>query len=330
MFEKLLVTGGCGFIGSHFIKFAFEKWPEIKIVNLDALTYAGNKENLREVEENKDLNYKFVYGNICDEKIVRKALSEMDGIVHFAAETHVDRSILDSDVFVQTDVLGTYTLLKAVKESGVKRFLHVSTDEVYGSIEKGSFKETDTLNPKNPYSATKTAADRIAYSFFATYNVPVVIARPCNNFGPNQFPEKLIPLFSINVLHNKKVPLYGTGKNIREWIFVKDNCDALSFLLEKGVEGEVYNVGSGMEKTNLEITKKVLEVLGKDDSLIEFVKDRIGHDLRYSLDTTKLRKLGWKSKTNFDSAMKQTVEWYKENEKWWKPLLSKRDSRLNS
>jgi dTDP-glucose 4,6-dehydratase len=315
---KLLITGGAGFIGSNFIRHILKKYPDYKIINLDKLTYCGNLENLKDIENNS--NYSFVKGDICDKEIVDKLVSQVDVIIHFAAETHVDRSITDAITFIETDVIGTFTLLEAARKHNVKKFIQISTDEVYGEIKEGSFKETDELKPRNPYSAAKAAADRLAYSFFATYKLPVIITRSSNNYGPYQYPEKVIPLFVTNLLEGKKVPLYGDGLNIRDWLFVDDNCEAIDFILHNGKLGEVYNVAGKSEVTNLELTKFILKELGKDESFIEHVKDRPGHDKRYSLNIDKVQQLGWQPKHNFQEAMKQTIQWYKNNNDWWKKI----------
>ena len=319
----MLVTGGAGFIGSNFIRHMLAEHPETPIVNLDALTYAGNPESLRDVADNP--NYTFVHGDICDPGAVAAVFRNhpIDIVVHFAAESHVDRSIADGSTFVRTNVLGTFTLLDYALKHGVRRFIHVSTDEVYGSTPEGSFVETDNLNPSSPYSSSKAGSDLLARSFFITHGLPVIVTRCTNNYGPYQFPEKLIPLFATNLLEGKKVPVYGTGKNIRDWLYVLDHCRAIDFILQHGEPGEVYNIGGGAEKTNLEITEKILELLGKDESMIEYVPDRKGHDFRYSLDFGKLRALGWEPAYTFDDALAATIEWYAENEWWWRPLKTR-------
>jgi dTDP-glucose 4,6-dehydratase len=284
------------------------------------LTYAGNPDNLKDIEKNK--NYKFVKGDICDKNAVKSAMKDCSMILNFAAETHVDRSIGSPDDFIRTDVLGTHVLLNQAKENNIKRFIQISTDEVYGSTEEGTFKETDILHPNSPYSASKASGDLIAGSYWKTYNVPVIVTRSSNNFGSYQYPEKLIPLFITNILESKKIPLYGDGLNVRDWIYVLDNCEAIDFILHKGVLGEIYNIGSGNEKTNIEITKSILAELGKDESFIEYVKDRAGHDRRYALNCQKINKLGWKPKFKFDSALKETIRWYKENAAWWEKIKS--------
>jgi len=317
---KLLVTGGAGFIGSNFIRHMLDAHPDMEIINYDILTYAGNLNNLKGID--KQPRYTFIKGDICDQSLVNATLKKhpVDAIVHFAAESHVDRSITDPSAFVKTNVLGTHTLLDAARKHAVPKFIHISTDETYGSIMNGSFKETDILSPSSPYSASKAGSDLLALSYFTTYHLPVMVTRCTNNFGPYQFPEKLIPLFITNLLEGKKVPVYGTGKNIRDWIHVNDHCRAVEFLLDNGVPGEVYNIGGGHEKTNLEITDKILGLLGKDESVIEYVTDRPGHDFRYSLDSSKLRKMGWKPRYSFDDALEETVTWYRENAWWWQPL----------
>jgi dTDP-glucose 4,6-dehydratase len=313
---NLLVTGGCGFIGSNFIRYIMKKYPYHKIINLDKLTYAGNLDNLKDVEN--DPNYSFVRGDICDVALVDDLMQKVDFVVHFAAESHVDRSIEDASIFVKTNVLGTFTLLDKALKHRVRRFIHISTDEVYGSRKEGSFNEADLLTPSSAYSSSKAGSDLLAQSYNITHKLPVIITRCTNNFGPYQYPEKLIPLFITNLLENRKVPVYGTGKNVRDWIYVLDHCKAIDFLLHNGNPGEIYNIGGGAEKTNIEITKKILEILGKDESMIEYVKDRPGHDFRYSLDCSKLKSLGWAPEHEFDEALENTVNWYVENRWWWK------------
>ena len=315
---KLLITGGCGFIGSNFIRNMLEKYPDYKITNLDKLTYAGNPDNLKDIESNP--NYTFVKGDICDTDVVSKVMQDVDQVIHFAAESHVDRSIKDSSVFVTTNVLGTNTLLSCALEYDIDKFIHVSTDEVYGSIDEGSFIETDPLDPSSPYSSSKAGSDLLAMSYHTTYGLPVSITRCTNNFGPYQYPEKLIPLFITNLMEGEKVPVYGSGLNIRDWIYVDDHCSGIDFVLNNGNCGEVYNIGGGSELTNLEITHMILEMLGKDESMIRHVEDRKGHDLRYSLDCTKLKNMGWKLEFNFDTALKSTVKWYMDNRWWWESL----------
>lgn len=316
---NLLITGGAGFIGSNFIKYLLEKYPDYKIINLDKLTYAGNLENLREIEHNP--NYSFVKGDICDEKIVDKLISRKpEAIINFAAESHVDRSILDPQSFIKTDVLGTQVLLEAAKKYSIKKYVQISTDEVYGSIKTGSFTEESPLRPNNPYSASKTGADLLVRAYHQTFDLPVMITRSSNNFGPNQYPEKLIPLFVTNLLEGKKVPVYGDGQQVRDWLYVIDNCSGIDFVLHYGQIGEIYNIGGDNERTNLEITELILKQLGRDKSSIEHVKDRLGHDRRYSLDSAKLQKMGWKPRYEFEEAMAKTIQWYQDNPQWWQPL----------
>ena len=319
--RKILVTGGCGFMGSDFIRYMVET-SQVMIVNLDKLTYAGNPENLKSVEQNP--NYHFIRGDIADPAAVNEALaSGIEAVVNFAAESHVDRSIMGAEAFVHTNVLGTQVLLEAARKLGVSRFIQISTDEVYGTLgPEGKFTEESPLRPNSPYAATKAAADLICRSYFKTYGFPVIITRSTNNFGPYQFPEKLIPLFVTNALEGKTLPLYGDGLNMREWLFVRDHSRAIERVLEKGTSGEIYNIGTGTELTNLEITKAILRILERDESLIEFVKDRPGHDRRYALDWAKLRRLGWEPQAKFEKTLRQTVAWYKENESWWRRVKS--------
>lgn len=317
---KILITGGAGFMGSNAVKYFLKKYPDIQIVNLDKLTYAGNLENLKGIEN--DSRYKFIKGDIADEKIVDEAAKNVDVIINYAAETHVDRSILDPKAFITTDVLGTYTLLEAAKKYGIKKYIQISTDEVFGSINNGKFTEESPFEPNSPYAASKAGGDHLCRAYFKTYGTPVIMTHSCNFFGPYQYPEKLIPLFITNLLENKKVPVYGDGQQIREWIFTEDHCRAIDAILQKGEIGEVYNIGTGNEIPNIEITKILLNELGKDESSIDYVKDRPGHDRRYAIDSGKLRKLGWQPEVNFEQGIKQTVDWYKQNEQWWKRIKS--------
>ena len=317
--KRLLVTGGAGFIGSNFIRRILTVYPDYKVVNLDKLTYCGNLENLRDVEKHK--NYTFVKGDIADEKLVAGLVKDCDTIVNFAAESHVDRSITDPGEFVRTNVFGTHTLLEAAKKSGIGLFVQISTDEVYGSIAEGAFTEMSVLAPNSPYSATKAGADLLARSYCVTFKLPVIITRSSNNFGPYQYPEKVIPLFITNLMAGKNVPLYGDGLNVRDWLFVVDNCEAIDLVMHKGTPGEVYNIGGGSEITNLELTQSLLRILGKDPSSIDYVKDRLGHDRRYALDIAKMTKLGWKPRHDFKDAIRLTVDWYKKNEAWWSRLV---------
>src|SRR6266550_981496 len=319
---RYLVTGGAGFIGSNFIRFLFGKYgQDAQVVNLDKLTYAGIRENLAEYEGKN--NYRFIHGDITNATDVAEAYgSGVDVVVNFAAETHVDRSLMEAGSFIETDVHGVLVLLEEARKHApsLKRFIQISTDEVYGSIDRGSFSETDPLNPRNPYSASKAGGDRMAYAYAQTYGLPVIITRASNNFGPWQYPEKLIPLFVTNAIDNLPLPLYGDGRNIRDWLFVDDHCAAVDFLIERGESSEVYNVGGGNERENREITHKILEILKKPQSLIKQVADRQGHDRRYSLDTKKLERHGFKSAANFDDALRRTVEWYVKNQAWWRKI----------
>jgi len=323
-FKTILVTGGAGFIGSNFIHYMVKKYPEYNIINLDKLTYAGNLENLKSIEDKP--NYKFIRGDIADIKIVGEIFSgnKIDAVVNFAAESHVDRSIDNPGVFIQTDVYGTFVLLEAVKNHKTRLFFQISTDEVYGSILNGSFKENDPLLPNSPYSASKAGAEMLVRSFYKTYKTPVVITRTSNNFGPYQFPEKVIPLFVTNLIDDIKVPLYGDGLNVRDWLYVEDNCKAIDIVLHKGKIGEIYNVGAGNEKPNIWITKKLIELTGKSESMIEPVADRLGHDRRYSIDCSKIEKeFDWVPEYDFEEALSKTVSWYINNEEWWRPLKAK-------
>lgn len=322
-YKRIFVTGGCGFIGSNFIRHSLDARREIEILNFDALTYAGNLENLKDIEG--DERYRFVKGDIADREAVREALGGgFDAVINFAAETHVDRSILDAGEFVRTNVLGTQVLVEAARAAGVKRFVQISTDEVYGSLgATGYFTEETPLCPNSPYSASKASADLIARSYFETFGFGVIITRCSNNFGPYQFPEKLIPLFVTNAMADEKLPVYGDGMNVRDWIYVDDHSSAIMAALERGADGEVYNIGGGNERANIEITRKILEILGKDESLITYVKDRPGHDRRYAIDSTKAaEKLGWKAAHSFEDALGRTVEWYVENRAWWEHVKS--------
>ena len=317
---KILVTGGAGFIGSNFVRHVLGNHSGDAVVNLDKLTYAGNLENLRDVE--KDPRYRFVRGDICDGALVRDLMDGVDAVVHFAAETHVDRSNAAADEFLRTNANGTFTLLEAARERKVQRFVAIGTDEVYGSIAKGAAREGDALNPSNPYSASKAAADLLARAYWTTHRLPVLITRSSNNFGPYQYPEKVIPLFITNAIEDKPLPLYGDGKNVRDWLYVLDNCAAIDLVLRKGKDGEIYNIGGGHEVENVALTRQVLHLLGKPESLITPVTDRPGHDRRYALDSSKMAGLGWKPAHSFASALQATVAWYREHESWWQPIKS--------
>ena len=319
---RLLVTGGAGFIGSHYVRTllsgGFSSSSATAVTVLDKLTYSGNRANLEPVAG--DARLTFGEGDICDATLVDDLMSGHDAVVHFAAESHVDRSIAGAAAFVVTNVLGTQTLLDAAHRHGVSRFLHVSTDEVYGSVAEGSSSETDELRPRNPYSASKAGADRLAYSYWATHDVPVIITRASNNYGPYQFPEKLIPLFVTNLIDDIQVPLYGDGGNVRDWLHVLDHCRAIDKLIGEGQSGEVYNIGGGNEVKNVDITYSLLKLVGKDDSLIRRVEDRKGHDRRYSVSTNKLRNMGWAPQVDFEQGLRETVDWYQKNDWWWRPV----------
>ncbi|MEA2338551.1 MAG: dTDP-glucose 4,6-dehydratase [Thermoanaerobaculia bacterium] len=321
---RYLVTGGAGFIGSNFVRYLFNKYGDAaQVVNLDKLTYAGIRENLAEYEGKP--NYRFQHGDIANPADVAEAYKGVDGsgvdvVVNFAAETHVDRSLMEAGTFIETDVHGVLVLLEEARKTSLKRFVQISTDEVYGSIDEGSFKETDPLNPRNPYSASKAGGDRMAYAYSQTYGLPVIVTRASNNFGPWQYPEKLIPLFVTNAIDDLPLPLYGDGRNVRDWLFVDDHCAAVDFLIEHGVNGETYNIGGGNERENRDITQKILELTNKPDTLIKRVADRQGHDRRYSIDMSKVESMGFRCATNFDDALRRTVQWYVENEPWWRAI----------
>jgi len=317
---RIVVTGGAGFIGSNFVRHLLRAHEDVEVVNLDKLTYAGNLENLRDVES--DPRYTFVRGDICDAGVVRSALAGADAVVNFAAETHVDRSISDPQDFIRTDVLGTHTLLEAVRELSVDRYLQVSTDEVYGSIERGSFREDSVLAPSSPYSASKAGADLLVLAYHGTFATPVLITRSSNNYGPYQYPEKIVPLFVTNALDDEPLPVYGDGRNVRDWLYVEDNCAAIDLVLHKGEPGHVYNVGGGNEVENLDLTRRILDLLGKDHSLVRYVPDRPGHDRRYSVDCAKLQALGWAPRTPFADGLATTVAWYRDHRTWWEPIKS--------
>lgn len=319
---RMLITGGAGFIGSNFVRYILEKNPEYEITNLDALTYCGNLENLSDIENNP--HYTFVKGDITDKELVNQLVSDIDCIINFAAETHVDRSIKDPEIFIKTNVLGTQVLLDAARKYDLEKYVQISTDEVYGSLgKKGYFREETPLAPNSPYSASKASADLIVRAYFKTFGLPVNITRCSNNYGPYQFPEKLIPLMISNALENKKLPVYGDGLNIRDWIHVFDHCTAIDLVLHHGKKGEIYNIGGNNEKENIEIVKLILDYLDKEDSLITFVKDRLGHDRRYAIDSTKIQKdLGWKPRYSFEEGIKETIQWYLDNRSWWEKVKS--------
>jgi dTDP-glucose 4,6-dehydratase len=316
---RVLVTGGAGFIGSHYVHHALASHADWHVTVLDKLTYAGNLANLEDVKDHP--RYRFVRGDISSKSDVERAMDGgTDILFNFAAETHVDRSIGDAEGFIRTDIYGAYTLLEASRARKVRAFVQISTDEVYGSVAQGKSLETDTLMPSNPYSASKAAADRLAYSYFATYRLPVYISRASNNFGPRQYPEKVIPLFVTNALTDEPLPLYGDGQNVRDWLFVTDHCEALDVMVERGTPGEVYNIGGGSERRNIDITRMILDRLKKPPTLLRHVPDRPGHDRRYALDCTKLRALGWSPRVSFDEGMERTIRWYVENRSWWQPI----------
>ncbi|MFH0754643.1 MAG: dTDP-glucose 4,6-dehydratase [Candidatus Omnitrophota bacterium] len=323
---RYLVTGGAGFIGSNFVRYLFSLKDPVEVRVLDKLTYSGNLENLKEFKGRT--GYEFIKGDICDEALVKKAMQGVDVVVNFAAEVSVDRSIDDPQSFLKTDIIGVYTLLQEARNlAGLKRFIQISTDEVYGHILEGSFHETSELKPRNPYAASKLGGERLAYSFFETYGLPVVITRASNNYGPYAYPEKVIPLFITNLMDGKQVPVFGQGRQIRDWLYVEDHCRAIHCLVDKGVSGEVYNVGGSQECENIELTRMLLKALGRDESFIRFVQDRPGHDMRYSLDSSKLLGLGWTPLNDLLPGLQKTVEWYVKNEAWWRPLKDKLDPR---
>ncbi|HJN43795.1 MAG: dTDP-glucose 4,6-dehydratase [Acidobacteria bacterium] len=316
---EVLVTGGAGFIGSNFVLHALATHPDWRVTTLDKLTYAGRTENLRDVMD--DPRHRFIQGDVADAAVAGPLVRDADIVVHFAAETHVDRSLHEAGAFITTDVYGSFVLLDAARHAQrLRRFVQISTDEVYGSVETGSSTEHDEVKPRNPYAASKAGADRLAYSYWATHGVPVIITRASNNYGPRQFPEKIIPLFVTNAIDHLPVPLYGDGRHIRDWLHVEDHCRALDLLIERGECGEVYNIGGGNEVPNIDLTHRILELLNRPRSLIEPVQDRQGHDRRYSVDTTKLRALGWTPRHPFADGLRATVDWYRDNEWWWRPI----------
>ncbi len=316
---EVLVTGGAGFIGSNFVLYALVTHPDWRVTTLDKLTYAGRLENLRDVME--DPRHRFVEGDVADPDVAGPLVENADIVVHFAAETHVDRSLHEAGAFITTDVYGSFVLLDAARRAPrLRRFVQISTDEVYGSVPTGSSRETDELKPRNPYAASKAGADRLAYSYWATHEVPVIITRASNNYGPRQFPEKVIPLFVTNAIEGLSVPLYGDGRNVRDWLHVEDHCRAIDLLIDEAENGEVYNIGGGNEVENIDLTHRILDALDRPHSLIKSVQDRPGHDRRYSLDTSKLRGVGWEPKHSFEDALTATVNWYRDNEWWWRPI----------
>jgi len=322
---NVLVTGGAGFIGSNFVRYFLKKYPDCHVINYDLLTYAGNLSSIKDIEPHS--NYTFIQGDIRDAKKIQAVMQDykIDSIVHFAAESHVDRSIQGPMQFYTTNIVGTAVLLEAAKTFGIQRFLHISTDEVYGSLgETGYFTEETPVSPNSPYSASKASSDLIALSYFETYKLPVIVTRCSNNYGPYQYPEKLIPLMITNAMEDKELPVYGRGQNVRDWLHVFDHCTAIDLVLHNGRDGEIYNVGGNNEKRNIEIVEMILEKLGKSKNMISFVPDRLGHDWRYAIDSSKLqRELGWKPVYSFTKGLEDTIEWYRKNEQWWKPLKSR-------
>ena len=323
---RILVTGGAGFIGSCFVRYMLKKHPDYQIINLDALTYAGNIQNLDDVKDNP--NYRFIHGNICDRKLIPEIMREVDCVINFAAESHVDNSIKNPFIFIETNVQGTLNLLNSARENKIERFLQVSTDEVYGSLGKtGYFYETTPLSPNSPYSASKASADMLVRAYHETYGLPTLNTRCSNNYGPYQYPEKLIPFFISRLLKGQKVPVYGDGLNVRDWLYVYDHCEAIDVVLHKGEIGEVYNIGGHNEKTNIEITRLILSAMGKDETSIEYVADRLGHDRRYAIANDKITsKLGWEPSVTFEEGIKMTIDWYLNNQAWIKSIEEKKVS----
>lgn len=318
---KLLVTGGAGFMGSNFIRYILTTYATYRVVNFDKLTYSGNLDNLKDVVN--DNRYQFIQGDIRDSNVVESAIQDVDAVINYAAETHVDRSIIDPSAFIKTDVIGTYRLLEAVKKYNIKRFIQISTDEVFGSIENGKFTEKSAFEPNSPYAASKAGGDLLCRAYVVTYKTPVIVTHSCNFYGEYHYPEKFIPLAITNILSDKKVPVYGDGLQVREWIYTQDHCRAIDTILHKGKVGGVYNISTDEEWKNIDVVKKILEIMGKSEDLIKYVKDRPGHDRRYALDSSKLRnELGWKPQHSFEEALEKTINWFKENEWWWKPIVS--------
>jgi len=318
--KRIMVTGGAGFIGSAFVRFQLNTYPEVHIVTFDKLTYAGNLDNLRGVDA---VRHTFVQGDIADQEAILKTLEGCDAVVNFAAETHVDRSILGATEFLRTNVDGVYNLVEAARKLGTQRVLLVSTDEVYGSIGEGSFKETDPLNPRNPYSAAKAGGELIGRSYYTTFGVPVIVTRGSNTYGPYQYPEKVLPLFATNAIDGEPLPLYKGGEhNVRDWLYVEDHCRGIDVALRHGALGEIYNIAGGNERENIDLTRRILALTGRDESLIQFVPDRPGHDRRYSIDAGKLKALGWRPQMDWEEGLARTVKWYQENEWWWRKIKS--------
>lgn len=319
--KRFVVTGGCGFIGSNFIRRLIRN-PQATIINIDKLTYAGNLKNTLDFSDHP--RYRFIKGDICDSKLIHRCIKPGDTVIHFAAETHVDRSIDKSDDFLQTNVIGTRVLLEACRNVRIRKFIHISTDEVYGSVLNGAAREDAPLRPNSPYAASKAASDLLVRAYFKTYKLPAVIVRSSNNYGPYQYPEKVIPLFVTNLIQNMRVPLYGTGLNRRQWIHVEDNCDAINLVVRHARDGEIYNIGAGNELANIDLSGMILKCMGKSDLMIQKVKDRAGHDFRYSINTQKIRQIGFKPKWKFASGLRQTIQWYQQHSDWWLPLKRNR------
>jgi len=314
---KVLITGGAGFIGCNFVRHMLKQHPGIDIKVLDKLTYAGRLENLEDVMD----KITFVKGDICDKEVVHRTMPGSDAVINFAAESHVDRSIATPEDFVRTDILGVFTLLEEARRTDVKKFVQISTDEVYGSTEAGSFSEADLLDPSSPYSASKAGGELLARSYVRTYGLNVMVTRSSNNYGPYQYPEKLIPVLIIKALRNEALPIYGKGTNVRDWLHVHDNCRAIDLILDKGKPGDIINIGSGNEVPNIEIATRIVNHMKKPESLIKFVPDRPGHDFRYSLEWDRIRKMGWKPRIGFEQGLAQTIDWYVANQEWWKPIV---------
>ncbi len=320
---KLLITGGAGFMGSNFIRYILKEYPSYVVVNYDKLTYSGNLDNLKDIDQNP--NYRFVQGDICDSQVVEKLVQKVDIVINYAAETHVDRSILDPSAFIKTDVLGTYILLEAVKKYKIQRFIQISTDEVFGSIQEGLFTEESPFLPNSPYAASKAGGDLLCRAYNITYKTPVIVTHSCNFYGPYHYPEKFIPLAITNLLQNKKVPVYGDGLQVREWVYTKDHCRAVDLIVHKGKIGEVYNISSEEEWKNIEVAKLILKTLHKNESFVEYVNDRPAHDRRYALDSSKLKKLGWRTEYSFERGMQLTVAWFRDNQWWWEKIVNSKD-----
>ncbi len=322
---KLLVTGGAGFIGSNFVRWMLESRPDVSITVLDKLTYAGNPENLKGLDGPR---FKLIQGDVADPAAVERAMAGCDAAVHFAAETHVDRSIQNAADFLRTNIQGTHTLLERARISGLKKFVHISTDEVYGSLEEGEADEQGALRPNSPYAASKAGSDHLVRAYHVTYGVPAAVVRGSNNFGPRQFPEKFLPLLITNAIDDDPLPIYGDGKYVREWIYVLDFCEGIGVVLDKGKPGEIYNIGSADRRVNLDVVRRILEKMGKPASLVRHVTDRLGHDRRYAISSAKLRGLGWAPRRNFDAALDETIAWYRANESWWRPLKKKAAAKV--